>query len=206
VFPKVLNTVTKQDALLEFKGLREDLWATDAGTIDFMNLIFDATLGGEKVLAKVVFRSYGKDVHAHLATREMAPQLYGTSSAEDCASVVVMELLGDGWVTLFHYRENDFRQGIQEPFKGKLLKRLEDILDCLSANGMVHGDFRTANVMLKPGEEEKAMLIDFDWAGEAGRAMYPITRSQGFHYPGNAGGPIEAKHDREFYEKWKHEI
>jgi len=30
--------------------------------------------------------------------------------------------------------------------------------------------------MLKPGEEEKAVLIDFDWAGEAERVRYAVTR------------------------------
>jgi hypothetical protein len=71
---------------------------------------------------------------------------------------------------------------------------------------MVHGDFQMANVMLKPGEEEKALLIDCDWAGKAGEVMYPVTRSQGFRYPGAPGGPIEAEHDCKFYETWKSKI
>jgi len=114
-----------------------------------------------------------------------------------------MELLEDGWTTLSNYRENVHRDGIPEPRKSHLLKRLEEILDYLTAGGMVHGDFRMANIMLKPGEEEKAMLFDFDWAGEAGKVRYPVNRSDGFDYPGKSGGPIEAKHDRQFYEKWK---
>jgi len=206
VFHGVLSTVTNQDLPLEFKQLRRDLWETDEGRIDFLNLIFDATLGGEKVLAKVLFRSYGKDVHAHLASRAMAPRLYGTSSVQDCASVVVMGLLEGGWMTLFDYRHNFCREGIPEPNRSKLLERLEQILQCLRDGEMVHGDFRMANVMLKKGEEEKAVLIDFDWAGEAGKVRYPVTRNPGFRYPGSPGGFIEAKHDREFYEKWQGEI
>ena len=61
--------MTNKNEPLEFKRLRKDLWATNEGTIDFLNLIFEATLGGNKVLAKVVHRLYGKDVHAHLAPR-----------------------------------------------------------------------------------------------------------------------------------------
>jgi tRNA A-37 threonylcarbamoyl transferase component Bud32 len=136
----------------------------------------------------------------------MAPQLYGTSSIQEIASVIVMGLLEDGWVTLFHYRENVHRNGIPEPGRRTLLTRLEKILDCLSTGGMVHGDFRMANIMLKPGEEEKAMVIDFDWAGEAGTVRYPVTRSEEFDYPGRPGEPIEAKHDREYYESWKGEL
>jgi serine/threonine protein kinase len=117
-----------------------------------------------------------------------------------------MELLKDGWTPLFNYRENMRRSGIPEGSRSRLLKRLEGILDYLGAVGMVHGDFRTANIMLKPEEEEKAVLIDFDWAGKAGIVRYPITRNDSFGYPGEPGGPIGAEDDRQFYETWKNEI
>ena len=110
----------------------------------------------------------------------MAPPLYGTSSAQDCTSVVVMGLLGDGWTTLLHYSKNIYRQGIPEPHRSTPLKRLEDILGCLSAGGMIHGDFWMEKTMLKPGEAE-AMLSDIDWAGGPGKARYPVTRSEDFN-------------------------
>src|SRR5258706_6185696 len=56
-----------------------------------------------------------------------------------------------------------FRKGPRE----RLLKRM---LDCLNARGVVHGDFRMANVILKPGEEKR---LCFDWAGEVGTVRYP---------------------------------
>ena len=199
--------MTDQDERLEFLLLRKDLWETSLGTIDYRNLIYNANLGGVEVLAKVVQPSYGKNVHALLAARRMAPRLYGTSDLHDLASVVVMEFLKDGWVTLFYYRTNMHgNAGIPEGPRERLVKRLEEMLDCLRDNGMVHGDFRMANVMLKPGEEENAVLIDFDWAGEAGTARYPLTRSDGFGYRGEPGGPIGAEDDRRFYETWKDEI
>jgi hypothetical protein len=71
---------------------------------------------------------------------------------------------------------------------------------------MVHGDFRMANIMLKEGEEDKAVLIDFDWAGEAGKVKYPVSRSVGFGYPGEPGGFIGVGDDRQFYETWEDEI
>ena len=206
MFSEVHNTVTKRDERLEFKKLRKDHWDTGDGTIDYRNLIFDATLDGKAVFAKVVFRSYGKDVHARLAAQRMAPLLYGTSDVKGPASVVIMELLEGGWTTLFDYRNNRFRSGIPSGPKARLLKRLEEMLDFLEAEGMVHGDFRMANIMVKPGEEEKAMLIDFDWAGDAERVRYPVTRSDGFGYPGCPGGLISAGHDRHFYQKWVDEI
>ncbi|PVF96185.1 hypothetical protein CPB86DRAFT_816556 [Serendipita vermifera] len=206
VFSEVRNTETDQNEQLQFKKLRKDFWQTTSGTIDYLNLIFDANLGGKNVLAKVVLRPYGKDVHAHLAAQHMAPRLYGTGDVQGIASVVVMQLLEDGWITLFDYRKNWHPDGIQEDRRSRLLERLEEILKCLGDGGMVHGDFRMANIMLKEGEEEKAMLIDFDWAGEAGKATYPVTRSGGFGYPGKPGGLISAGDDRWFYETWKKEI
>jgi hypothetical protein len=203
VFPKVLNTKSNQEEHLEFTKLRKDLWQTGDGTIDYLNLIFDANLSGTKVLAKVVLRPYGKNVHAHLAAQDMAPRLYGTSDVLDIASVVVMQLLEDGWITLFNYNKRWRRD---ESCRERLFKRLEDILKCLEDGGMVHGDFRMPNIMLKKGEEDKAVLVDFDWAGEAGKAKYPVTRSVGFGYPGEPGGPIGAGDDRRFYETWKDEI
>jgi Lipopolysaccharide kinase (Kdo/WaaP) family len=186
---------------LEFSRFRKDLWGTQNGPIDYINLFFDATLGGVDVLAKVVTRPYGVEVHAYLAARHMAPQLYGTSNVHGIASVVAMEYLSrrEGWVTLFDYRANEYA-------RGHLLKRLEAILDYLGAAGMVHGDFRMANIMLKPGKEEEAVLVDFDWAGEAGKVRYPVTRSNGLGYPGQAGGFIGVEDDRRFYETWKDKI
>ena len=199
--------MTDQDERLEFLLLRKDLWETSLGTIDYRNLIYNANLSGVEVLVKVVLPSYGKDVHALLADRRMAPRFYGTSDLHDLASVVVMELLEDGWVTLFHYRRNMHRNTvIPEGPRERLLKRLEEMLECLRDNEKVHGDFQMANVMLKSGEEENAVLIDFDWAGEAGRARYPFTRGDDFGYPGEPGGPISAEDDRRLYETWKGEI
>jgi len=118
-----------------------------------------------------------------------------------------MELLEGGWTTLFDYRNNKYRSGnIPSSSKERLLKRLEEMLDFLEAGGMVHGDFRMANIMVKPDAEEEAMLIDFDWAGDAERVRYPVTRSDGFGYPGFAGELIGVGHDRLFYQTWVDEI
>ena len=57
---------SSRDERLEFVRLRKDLWETMDGTIDYLNLIFDATFCEEKVLAKVVFRSYGRTSSAIL--------------------------------------------------------------------------------------------------------------------------------------------
>ena len=41
-------------------------------------------------------------------------------------------------------------------------------------------------------------FVDFDWAGKAGEARYPVTRNSALSWaPGSeAGGCIETAHDR----------
>ena len=205
VFSEIRNPATDQNETLEFTRPRKDLWSTNNGTVDHLNLIYEANFAGQKVLAKVVPCSYGKNVHTHLAAKNMAPQLYRTSDLHDLVSVVVMELLTDDWTTLFNYRENMYPDGIPEESRTCLLRRMEAILGCLEAEEMVHGDFRTANIMLKPGKEENAVLIDFDWAGKAGVAKYPFTRND-LGYSGKPGGFIAAEDDRKLYETWKDKV
>ena len=88
--------------------------------------------------------------------------------------------------------KNRHRNGITKCPRRHLLKRLEDILNSLDTLGMIHGDSQAANSTLKLGEEDKVLLIDFDWAGKAGEVRYPITRSGGLGYPGRAGSPLAA--------------
>jgi len=208
--PRVFSELPNTDAnqRLEFIRPRKEFWETAVGTIDYRNLIYDARFGGIGVLAKVLpHPSYGEAVHRHLATQGMAPQLYRISHLEDIASVVVMQLLEADWITLFDYRENLYGGGsTPEGRRTPLLQRLEGILDCLGSQSMVHGDFRMVNIMLKPGEERNAMLIDFDWAGQAEEARYPVTRSDSSDYPGVPGGPISAGDDRRLYETWKNRL
>jgi hypothetical protein len=52
-----------------------------------------------------------------------------------------------------------------------------------------------AKIMLKLGKEERAMLIDFDWAGQAEQVRYSVTRSDAYGYPGIPGGLISAGDD-----------
>jgi hypothetical protein len=54
VFSEHHNTVTDQNERLGFVWPRKDLWETADGTIDYLNLIYDASFGGTEVLAKVV--------------------------------------------------------------------------------------------------------------------------------------------------------
>ena len=58
VFSEIRNLATNQNQPLEFIRPRKDLWSTNNGTMDYLNLIYEANFAGQKVLAKVVPCSY----------------------------------------------------------------------------------------------------------------------------------------------------
>lgn len=118
--------------------------------------------------------------------------------------MIVMEMLDDSWETLHTFAQKNPRwtsDGVQ----ATIFKRLGSILDNLENNGLVHGDFRNNNIMVKGNDEGSAMMIDFDWAGKAGEVFYPLERNdEGIWWPGNVGTAITLKDDRTMLEsEWK---
>jgi hypothetical protein len=150
----------------------------------------------QEVCVKIVYRPYGEEVHRLLSHEGMAPKLLGVSRIDDGPTAIVMEMLSDSWQTLYTFAQLNPRwtaDGVQVAIR----KRLEEIVAKLEAGGVVHGDFRVTNIMIKPGEEELAVLVDFDWAGKAGEVYYPLDRNQlGIHWPAQVGSAISAGHDR----------
>jgi len=150
----------------------------------------------QEVCAKFVYRPYGEEVHRLLSHEGMAPKLLGVSRIGDGPTMIVMEMLNDPWQTLYTFVQINSRWRV-DGVQAAIHKRLEDILAKLNAGGVVHGDFRANNVMVKPGEEELAVLIDFDWAGKAGEVHYPLDRNHiGIQWPGQAGSAISVGDDR----------
>lgn len=72
---------------------------------------------------------------------------------------------------------------------------LKKALACMEKANMVHGDLRKPNVFV---EGEKIRIIDFDWAGKAGTAKYPICLSEAVAWHENAAVScsIEHTHDQ----------
>ena len=56
------------------------------------------------------------------------------------------------------------------------------------------------------GGRREAMLIDFDWAGQARQVRYSVTRSDGSGYPRVPGGSFARGNGRRFYERWKRRL
>ena len=74
-------------------------------------------------------------------------------------------------------------------------KLLLDASRCLEESGLVHGDIRAPNVLMVG---DGIRILDFDWAGKAGEARYPVALSEGvqWHKDAGAGKPIHVEHDQ----------
>lgn len=52
-------------------------------------------------------------------------------------------------------------------------KQLDTCLASLHEAGYVHGDVRDVNILVKKFGKPGVMLVDFDWSGKIGEAVYP---------------------------------
>ena len=106
---------------------------------------------------------YGKEVHLWCAGKGIAPELMGFEVLPGGWHMVVMEYLDKAWA-LFDDDKVKGIKGVKERFAIAIVE--------LHEAGMVHGDIREANVMVKEGGEV-FKLVDFDWAGICGEVRYP---------------------------------
>lgn len=65
---------------------------------------------------------------------------------------------------------------LEVPVAGSVMWDVKKALNVLHINGLVHGDLRRLNVLVvrrsvgEAGDEDGDMLVDFNWAGQAGEA------------------------------------
>lgn len=78
--------------------------------------------------------------------------------------MIVMKFLDMPWQMLSEVIKNS--EGVIE-----LRKKVVDSITRLHGNGMVDGDIRNKNLMAD--DENNIMIIDFDWSGVEGQAVYP---------------------------------
>jgi hypothetical protein len=180
-------------------------------------MLFLATSQGSKFpdpkLVKLTSPRYGTNVHRVLAAKGFAPTLYGSQELVGAPTAYVMEYLPppslgrSGWITLYALRQHDNHIGHQVGIK----TALDQILEIMAAEGVVHGDLRSPNFMIKVrdnrpevGDDGKyyIQVIDFDWAGESGKVRYPLYRNSQVTWPAPRDAPILPQHDVATVEDW----
>lgn len=151
---------------------------------------------GQRVLVRVV-RLYGRDAHAAWAAAGLAPQLLQCKRLPGGWYQVEMELLEeeDGWVELAFWRSSDIEAAVRAAQAA-----LEDAHKVQGPEQQVfaHGDARVMNVMVRSkGESFEVKFIDFEVAGEPGKALYPAFINPGVNWPAGVefGQPLQQEHD-----------
>ncbi|KAJ6623672.1 hypothetical protein B0H10DRAFT_1943751 [Mycena sp. CBHHK59/15] len=138
-------------------------------------------------------RSYGEVAHRLLGEKGLAPQLLYCGPINSQASYSGIKMVVMGFVA---GKTLSWLQGKRQRLPNHLGDELANMLDVLHGAGFVYGDLRGPNIMLTDASK-KVQLVDFDWAGRAGEARYPISLSTNVEWPpGSKGlGLIDPAHD-----------
>jgi len=121
------------------------------------------TLDFEPKIILVKFsRKYGKELHEFCASHNYAPKL------------LAFEELPGGWLAIameyfpsaFHVTESPSLVEHRETW----LKKMDEVVKVLHKHDYVHGDLCPPNFTV---DEERLLLIDFDWGGKEGQATFP---------------------------------
>ena len=135
-------------------------------------------------------KTYCEKAHMLLEKNEFAPKLYHIQTLPGGWKLIIMEYLV-GF------------QEIKGPFKSEQKKKLEEIVDIIHKENIVHGDLREPNIMVSTNNEIDIRIIDFDWAGTVGQVFFPPNINLAIPWPLDAkpGDAITKKHDLGFIYK-----
>lgn len=131
---------------------------------------------------------YCEQAHRLLAEHGLAPELYYCKQVSSVAEL---------WVVVMGYVDT-----VPGGDKEQFIENTERAIDVLHDSGFVFGDLRHSNILHVKGG---AMLIDFDRAGMAGQAKYPMeANSKSAWAEGTDPNElIDMAHDRFMLDQWK---
>ena len=151
---------------------KEEVHFRYASVLEYNKLLFVAkTDAGEQVCIKFA-QTYSVEAHRKCAERGTSPKLRGSERVVGGWHMVVMDLL-EGYQCL-----HDVKHRLSDGEKGRLMEELRSKLAALHQDGLVHGDVRDANVMVRK-EPFAWKLVDFDWSGRLGEVRYPMNINRG---------------------------
>jgi hypothetical protein len=141
------------------------------GRLSDIRLVFTArTKQGKYVIVKFGSGQYGANAHQAAVTAGLAPAILSYS-----------HLPGGMWIVVMEPLEIDFKPCDEfNEISDSLVKAVRTSIDRFHALGYVHGDLRDSNVFVRertgPSKDVtwECRLIDYDWAGREGDAIYPL--------------------------------
>jgi len=148
--------------------------------------VFRGRAGDREVVIKFVKR-YSQECHLRCYGLGIAPELLAYQPLPGGLYVVVMEFML-GYETLFELHDN-------HKVTDEMVGAVEEAARRMHDEGFVHGDLRLLNILVGAGNLVK--FIDFDWAGQAGKASYPpfMNSRISWHSDARQGRKILPDHD-----------
>ncbi|KAG5653093.1 hypothetical protein H0H81_002318 [Sphagnurus paluster] len=169
--------------------------------VDPDKLLFFGELleGGDDICIKFT-HSYSKEAHEFCAALNIAPRLRGFDKIPGGWYMVVMDRIDEEYYSYNNFRRSsNFNAEYTSPLHDAIWRGLKSFHD----GGYVHGDVRGVNLMVAKSGEARFRLIDFDWAGEVDKALYPMNvNTEGLWRPADAydNNPITIQHDEQMME------
>ena len=112
--------------------------------------------------------SYSFELHRLLEENGFAPKLRSHYSLQSGFYCIIMD-----WISPVVPCEELVELEIS--IKREIARQLFQILDILKTNGFVIGDVRSPNILItRVDEAYKVIIIDFDFSGKLGEAIYPV--------------------------------
>jgi hypothetical protein len=125
----------------------------------------DAKTKDETDVVVVKFtRQYCPELHSFCAKQGRAPKLLGYGTVPGGWKVVVMERIKTTEKILF-----------ARNYWAKWNDGITQLMQDFHAKGWVHGDLRSANLVISAEQPDKIMLLDFDWGGTCREVFYPTA-------------------------------
>lgn len=132
---------------------------------NYRRSLFEAKYNDRPVLIKFC-QAYHGNAHRIVAEAGYAPQLLFCERLQGGVMMVIMERV-DGRDAFHHF-------GSTKAIPSDLLDDVKAAIFILHEANLVFGDMRRPNILIKKEIDRlRALLIDFEWVGEAGQARYP---------------------------------
>lgn len=139
--------------------------------------LYRAKIGNLDVVVKFPNR-YCEEAHRHLALHGLAPKLHFFGEIQGGLYMVVMDYVKEATTGYDRSTEKTIPHGAYEDIRRAV--------GLLHEKGLVFGDLRRPNILIvgrkvqdvytqESNKQNGAVLIDFDWCGKDGEAIYPDT-------------------------------
>ncbi len=124
--------------------------------------IYGGGLQRKPVVVKFT-RKYCPELHHYCAEQGHAPKLLGYG------------IISGGWhVVVMEHIDQDINHAKLAPVHwDRWNEDLTKLVQRFHEKGLVHGDLRRANLIIRKNDPGRMILIDFDWGGEVGTASFP---------------------------------